>query len=88
MSDVAKLVITTFPENRNMQLVCLRIPLKFRCCHCNAAKRAKMLAVASGDWERLLCEGCYTKLLAEPLPAPTPAEQAESDECDSDSEER
>lgn len=48
-----------------MQLVLLRVPAEFHCFHCSTMKKAKLLAVAAGDWNRLLCNGCYVKLLAE-----------------------
>jgi hypothetical protein len=63
MSDLAKQVIKRFPEKGNLQLVCLRVVAKFECSHCQTTKHAKVLAVVSGDWNRLLCDGCYEKLL-------------------------
>jgi hypothetical protein len=66
MTDLAKLVIKRFPENRNMQLVGLRIPASFHCSRCTKIQRAKVLAVVSQDWERLLCSACYEKVLSEP----------------------
>ena len=65
MSDLAKLVIKRFPENRNLQLMGLRLPARFHCFRCNTTQRAKLLAVVSGDWEQLLCPACYEKLLSE-----------------------
>lgn len=66
MPDLSKLVIKTFPETRNMQLVCLRAPGHFRCSRCGRSKTANLLAVVSEDWNRLLCKGCYGQLLEEP----------------------
>ena len=66
MSDLAKLVIKRFPENRKMQLVALRIPARFGCSRCSKTQSAKVLAVVSGDWEHLLCSACYEKVLLEP----------------------
>jgi hypothetical protein len=66
MTDLAKLVIKRFPENRDMQLVGLRIPATFHCSRCNEIQRAKVLAVVAEDWERLLCSACYEKVLSEP----------------------
>ena len=70
MSDLAKLVIKRFPENRNMQLMGLRLPAKFHCSHCNTTQRNKILAVVAGDWEQLLCLACYETLLAEKAEEP------------------
>ncbi|MGA2066516.1 MAG: hypothetical protein ABSG86_16185 [Thermoguttaceae bacterium] len=65
MSELAKLVIKTFPEHAGMQLVRLRMPAEFHCSRCDAAKKAALLAVVSGDWQRLLCKACYIELLSE-----------------------
>ena len=76
MSELAKLVIKRFPENRNMQLVSLRVPARFDCSRCLAAQRGKVLAVVAEDWEQLLCPACYEQVLseqpAEPAEAPVP----------------
>ena len=65
MPDLAKLVIKRFPENRNMQLVCLRLAAGFHCSRCHKTKRAKLLAVVAEDWDRLFCEGCYEEVLSQ-----------------------
>ena len=64
-SDLATQVIKRFPEKGDMQLVSLRAVAKFECSHCQTTKHAKVLAVISGDWNRLLCNGCYEKKLTE-----------------------
>jgi hypothetical protein len=66
MSDLAKLVIKRFPENRNLQLVGFRTPATFHCSRCKKTRRAAVLAVISEDWDRLLCSTCYQEVLAEP----------------------
>jgi hypothetical protein len=65
MPELAKLVIKAFPEHGNMQLMRLRMAVEFHCSRCDAAKRADLLAVVSGDWQRLLCKACYLELLSE-----------------------
>lgn len=65
VADLAKQVIKRFPEKGDMQLVCLRIVVKFQCSRCQATKHAKVLAVVAGDWNRLLCDGCYEKSLTD-----------------------
>ena len=68
MSDLAKLVIKRFPENRNLQLMGFRTPATFRCSRCNKTRRAAVLAVVAGDWEKLLCSACYQEVLSQPPP--------------------
>jgi hypothetical protein len=65
MPDLAKLVVKSFPENRNMQLMCLRVPAQFRCSRCNMRQKANLMAVVAGDWGQLLCLACYEKMLSE-----------------------
>lgn len=65
MPDLAKLVVKSFPENRNMQLVRLRNPAEFHCSRCKATKKSHLLAVVAGNWDELLCNGCYGELLSE-----------------------
>ena len=62
-SELAKLVIKTYSRQGEMQLVGLRVASEFRCSRCNKTKKAKLVAVMSGDWNRLLCNGCYGELL-------------------------
>jgi hypothetical protein len=66
VSDLAKLVIKRFPENRNMQLVGFRMPATFHCSRCHKTRRAAVLAIVAEDWERLLCTACYQQVLLEP----------------------
>jgi hypothetical protein len=81
MPDLDKLVIKRFPDTRNMQLVCLRVPGKFQCSRCHKMKMAKLLAVVAGDWDHLLCKSCYAKVLSEPSPvAEAPMESRDDDE--------
>jgi hypothetical protein len=79
-SDLARAVIKTFPENRDMQLVCLRVSAEFRCTRCTRTRRATLLAVVAGDWNRLVCKDCYQKALAEPAAPPEPKPKGEEEE--------
>ena len=72
MSDLARLVIKTYPEHGAMQLVCLRMAVPFCCADCQAKKRSKLLAVVAADWNQLLCTECYEKRLAGSSPGGTP----------------
>jgi hypothetical protein len=82
MSDLAKLVIKRFPENRGMQLVSLRTPARFHCSRCNMPQRSKVLALVSADWGQLLCPVCYEKVLSEKLEEPV--EQAPPEDTSDD----
>ena len=65
MSDLAKQVVKTYPAQGEMQLFRLAGATEFDCSRCQTTKTAKLAAVVSGDWKRLLCNGCYGKLLSE-----------------------
>ena len=63
-SDLAKLVVKTYARQGEMQLVRLAVASEFHCSRCDTTKKAKLVAVVSGDWNRLLCNGCYGELLS------------------------
>jgi len=65
MSDLAKLVIKRFPENRNLQLMGLRIPARFHCSRCSTTQRAKLLGGRKGDTSKI---GWHPLLLPKALP--------------------
>jgi hypothetical protein len=65
MPDLAKQVVKTYPAQGEMQLFRLAGATEFNCSRCQNTKTAKLVAVVSGDWNRLLCNGCYGKLLSE-----------------------
>jgi hypothetical protein len=65
MPDLSTQVVKTYPAEREMQLFRLAVATEFNCSRCQATKTAKLVAVLSRDWNRLLCNGCYGKLLSE-----------------------
>lgn len=64
MADLDTQVVTTYPAQGEMQLFRLAAATEFACSRCQETKTAKLVAVVSGDWNRLLCNGCYGKLLS------------------------
>jgi carbon storage regulator CsrA len=65
MPDLQNQVVQTYPPNGNLQLMRLDTATDFDCSRCKTTKRAKLVAVVGGDWNKLLCNGCYGKLLSE-----------------------
>ena len=63
-SDLARVVIKTYSRQGEIQLVRLAVASEFHCSRCDKPKKAKLVAVVSGDWNRLLCNGCYGELLS------------------------
>lgn len=37
---------------------------EFTCYRCGAAKKSKLLVTVDGDWDQLLCNGCYGRLVS------------------------
>ena len=65
MPDLAKQVVKTYPAQGEIQLFRLASATDFKCSRCQITKAAKLVAVVSGEWNRLLCNGCYGELLSE-----------------------
>lgn len=38
--------------------------VEFVCSRCGRGKKAKLVTIIDGDWNRLLCNGCYGFLLS------------------------
>ncbi|KAL2818991.1 hypothetical protein BDW59DRAFT_151731 [Aspergillus cavernicola] len=54
----------TFQQRGSLQQYRLSKATDFYCSRCNQNKKAKLVATIEGDWDRLLCNGCYGYLLA------------------------
>ena len=63
--DLSQRVVKTYPAHGDMRLFRLAAATEFNCSRCEATKTAELVAVLSGDWNRLLCNGCYGKLVSE-----------------------
>lgn len=58
-------VVNAYPPKGNLQLMRLKAATEFPCSRCKTTKKAKLVAVVSDNWNELLCNGCYGKLLSE-----------------------
>ncbi len=65
MPDLQKQVAKTYPPQGTLQLNRLSAATEFHCSRCKTTKKARLVAVVSGHWNELLCNGCYGKLLSE-----------------------
>lgn len=52
-------IIKEFPKEGDLQLFRLEKLHEFLCVRCQDTKKSKLVAVRSGDWSQLLCNGCY-----------------------------
>lgn len=57
-------VIKTYPQRGPLQQYRVASATAFGCFRCGRTKTSKLVTVFRGDWERLLCNGCYGRLLA------------------------
>jgi hypothetical protein len=60
----AQQVIKAFPRRGPMQQYRLAEGRSFHCFRCSQAKTSKLVVVFAGDWNRLLCNGCYGRILS------------------------
>src|SRR6516164_170405 len=57
-------IVKEFPPRGPMQQFRLDSASAFHCFRCGADKTAKLVTVYGGDWNKLLCNGCYGRLLS------------------------
>lgn len=57
-------VAKTYPARGPLQQYRLASSTSFPCSRCGTAKTSKLLATVQGAWDRLLCNGCYGRLLS------------------------
>lgn len=53
-----------FRAKGSMQLFLLTSSTEFICGRCQSFKMSRLVAIQHGDWERLICNGCYGELLS------------------------
>jgi hypothetical protein len=64
MTHPLRSVTKEFAARGPMQQFRLYAASAFHCFRCVVDKRAKLVTVYHGDWSRLLCNGCYGRLLS------------------------
>lgn len=57
-------IIKTYPQRGPMQQFRVNDSLSFNCFRCGRNKKSKLLTIYRGDWDHLLCNGCYGRLLS------------------------
>lgn len=56
-------VIKTMPSRGPLQQYRVAAATPFGCSRCGGTKTSKLLTTVAGDWNRLVCNGCYGNLL-------------------------
>jgi hypothetical protein len=59
-------IVKTYPAKGKLQLCRLESATSFLCSSCDERKTAKLVATDSHDTTRLVCNGCYGRLLSDP----------------------
>jgi hypothetical protein len=57
-------VVKTYPQRGPLQQYRLAAATGFICSRCGIGKTSKLVSTVQGDWDRLLCNGCYGRLLS------------------------
>jgi hypothetical protein len=57
-------VIKTYPQRGPLQQYRLATSTSFLCFRCGISKTSKLVTTVQTDWGRLLCNGCYGRLLS------------------------
>lgn len=57
-------IIKTYPAHGPLQQYRTDATTAFTCFRCGRAKKSKLVTTSGGSWDRLLCNGCYGRLLS------------------------
>jgi hypothetical protein len=57
-------VVKTYPQRGPLQQYRLAASTSFLCFRCGTGKTSKLVSIVQADWDRLLCNGCYGRLLS------------------------
>ncbi len=57
-------VVKTYRQRGPLQQYRLATNTSFLCSRCGTGKTSKLVSTVQGDWDRLLCNGCYGRLLS------------------------
>jgi hypothetical protein len=56
--------VKTYPQRGPLQQYRLATSTSFLCARCGTGKTSRLVCTVQGDWDRLLCNGCYGQLLS------------------------
>ena len=57
-------ITKTYPQRGPLQQYRLATSTSFVCFRCGTGKTSKLVSTVKADWDRLLCNGCYGRLLS------------------------
>ncbi len=57
-------IVKTYPQRGAMQQFRISESTAFHCFRCGQSKKSRLVVVYENDWNRLLCNGCYGRLLS------------------------
>lgn len=55
-------IIKEYPAKGDLKQFRFEAATHFYCHKCKTEKMAKLIALANGDWDQLVCNGCYGKI--------------------------
>lgn len=59
-------IVKEYPPRGTLRQYRLAKATAFTCHRCNQQKKAKLVATDGGNWDALMCNGCYGYLLSNP----------------------
>jgi len=65
MDDMKNDVVKTYAAKGSLQQFRLSKATPFDCGVCGKSKKAKLVTVRDGNWDEVICNGCYGQMLSE-----------------------
>ncbi len=63
-SDVSGIMIKTYAEKGDYEQFRNESTVVFNCLRCGREKKSKLVVVYKGNWQKIICNGCYGALLS------------------------
>ena len=64
-SDVKGIMTKRYEEKGDYEQFRNEKTVQFKCLRCGREKTSKLVVVYKGDWQKILCNGCYGEILSD-----------------------
>lgn len=64
MAKPSEQIIKEYPSRGRLCQFRFSKSVSYFCFHCGQNKTSKLIAIYDGDWDKMICNGCYGKLLS------------------------
>jgi transcription elongation factor Elf1 len=62
-SNVKGIMVKRYDERGDYEQFRNEKVVKFKCLLCGNEKTSKLVVIYKGDWQKIICNGCYGKVL-------------------------